>query len=148
MSIRTRLVVSIAVVLVVALGGLVAVIAALATDQAQRDGLRNAESLAVDQAQQVEAGFSRQGGTAQSLAQALGAQADGRRGDRAYADALERRLLAADPSLLGVWSAFEPNAFDGRDGLHVADPASDATGRYISYWYRNGDGVAVSTLVD
>jgi methyl-accepting chemotaxis protein len=147
-SVRTRLVVSIAVVLVVALGGLVAVIAALATDQAQRDGLRNAESLAVDQAQQVEAGFSRQGGTAQSLAQALGAQADGRRGDRAYADALERRLLTADPSLLGVWSAFEPNAFDGRDGLHVADPASDATGRYISYWYRDGDGVAVSPLVD
>ena len=86
MSVRTRLVVSIAVVLVVALGGLVAVIAALATDQAQRDGLRNAESLAVTQAQQVEAGFGRQSGTAQSLAQALGAQADGRRGDRAYAD--------------------------------------------------------------
>jgi methyl-accepting chemotaxis protein len=147
-SVKTRLVVSIAAVLTVALGGLVAVIATLAIDQAQRDGLRNATSLAVDQAQQVEADFSRQRGTAQSLAMALGVQADGRQGDRAYADALERKLLSADKSLLGVWSAFEPQAFDGKDAGHLHDPKSDATGRYISYWFRDGDAISVTPLAD
>ncbi len=148
MSVKTRLVVSIAVVLTVALGGLVAVIATLAIDQAHRDGLRNATSLAVDQARQVEADFSRQRGTALSLSMALGVQADGAQGDRAYADALQRRLLAADPSLLGVWSAFEPDAFDGKDGGHVNDPNSDDTGRYVSYWYRDGETIEVTPLVD
>ena len=148
MSVKTRLVVSIAVVLTVALGGLVAVIATLTSNQAQRDGLRNATSLAVDQAQQVEADFSRQRGTADALSMALGVQAKGRQGDRDYADALERRLLAADPSLLGVWSAFEPQAFDGEDARHVDDPRSDATGRYISYWFRDGDKIAGTPLVD
>ena len=140
MSVKTRLVVSIAVVLTVALGGLVAVIATLTSDQAQRDGLRNATSLAVDQAQQVEAGFSRQRARRRSRWRpALSVEADGRQGDRDYADALERRMLAADPSLLGVWSAFEPQAFDGKDAAHLADPTSDASGRYISYWFRDGD---------
>jgi methyl-accepting chemotaxis protein len=147
-SVKTRLVVSIAVLLTVALGGLVTVIATLTIDQAQKDGLRNATSLAVDQAQQVEADFSRQRGTAHSLALALGEQVEGRQGDRAYADRLEERMLDADPSLLGVWSAFEPDRFDGEDAAHVNDPTSDDTGRYISYWYRDGDSFAVTPLVD
>ncbi len=76
MSVKTRLVVSIVAVLTVALGGLVAVIATLATGQAQRDGLRNATAVAVEQARQVEADLGRQRSTAESLAQALAAQTD------------------------------------------------------------------------
>jgi uncharacterized protein YbjT (DUF2867 family) len=147
-SVKTRLVVSIAVVLTIALGGLVAVIAALASDQAQEDGMRNATSLAVEQAQQVEADFSSQRGLAQSLSMALAGQAFGRQGDRKYADALERRMLTSDESLLGIWSAFEPNAFDGKDAFHRHDPKSDATGRYISYWFRDGADISVTPLVD
>ncbi len=61
---------------------------------------------------------------------------------------MQAELLAADPSLLGVWAAFEPNAFDGRDATHVTDPTSDATGRYISYWFRDGAATSVTALVD
>src|SRR3712207_1056125 len=104
-SVKTRLVVSIVTVLTVALAGLVAVIATLATGQAQRDGLRNATAVAVEQADQVEATLGRQRRTAESLAQALAAQTEGRRGERPYADALIKRLLAVDPALVGVWTA-------------------------------------------
>ncbi len=148
MSVKTRLVVSIVTVLTVALGGLVAVIATLATGQAQRDGLRNATAVAVEQARQVEADLGRQRGTAESLAQALAALTEGRRGDRAYADALQARLLAADPALLGVWTAFEPQAFDGSDRTFAGTAATDASGRYVPYWYRDGDTIAVTALVD
>ncbi|SFP62428.1 hypothetical protein SAMN05660464_3738 [Geodermatophilus dictyosporus] len=97
MSVKTRLVVSVLTVLTVALAGLVAVIATLATGQAQRDGLRNATAVAVDQAQRFEADLGRQRRTAESLAQALAAQTEGRRGDRAYADALQQRLSPPTP---------------------------------------------------
>jgi methyl-accepting chemotaxis protein len=147
-SVKTRLVVSIVAVLTVALGGLVAVIATLATGQAQRDGLRNATAVAVEQARQVEADLGRQRGTAESLAQALAAQTEGRRGERAYADALQARLLAADPTLVGVWTAFEPQAFDGSDGIFAGTAGTDASGRYVPYWYRDGDAIAVTALVD
>lgn len=148
MSVKTRLVVSIVTVLTVALGGLVAVIATLATGQAQRDGLRNATAVAVEQARQVEADLGRQRSTAESLAQALAAQTEGRRGDRAYADALQARLLAADPALLGVWTAFEPQAFDGSDTTFAGTAGTDASGRYVPYWYRDGDAIAVTALLD
>ena len=148
MSVKTRLVVSIVTVLTVALGGLVAVIATLATGQAQRDGLRNATAVAVEQAREVEADLGRQRGTAESLAQALAAQTEGRRGDRAYADALQARLLAADPALVGVWTAFEPQAFDGSDRTFAGTAGTDASGRYVPYWYRDGDAIAVTALLD
>ena len=74
--------------------------------------------------------------------------ATGRQGNRAVADAIEREIVAGDESLVGAWSGFEPNAFDGQDRLHVTDPTSDATGRYVSLWFRDGDAVAVSHLVD
>ena len=148
MSVKTRLVVSIIAVLTVTLGGLVVVIASLATDQGRRDGMRNAESLAIEQARQMQADITRQRGTAESLAEALAAQVDTGRADRTVADTMQRRLLAADPSLLGVWAAFEPNAFDGADARHANSQTSDATGRYISYWYRDGQSIGVSPLAD
>ena len=148
MSVKTRLVLSIAVVLTVALGGLVAVIATLTSNQAQADGLRYASSLAALQAEEVEAGITRQRAAAQNLASTLGVLAAGRQGSRVVADRVERDMLAADPSLLGVWSAFEPDAFDGQDFANVGTPTSDATGRYVSYWFRDGANVSVTPLVD
>jgi methyl-accepting chemotaxis protein len=148
MSVKTRLVVSIAVVLTVALGGLVAVIATLTTNQARDEGLRYASTLADDEAQGVEAEITRQRATAQNLAQSLGVMASGWRVNRNLVDGMERALLDADPSLLGVWSGFEPDAFDGRDRDYVGSPTSDATGRLISYWYRDGQTITVTPLVD
>ncbi|MGR7024895.1 methyl-accepting chemotaxis protein [Geodermatophilus sp. URMC 62] len=148
MSVKTRLVVSIVTVLTVTLAGLVAVIATLATGQAQRDGLRNATAVAVEQADQVEATLGRQRRTAESLAQALAAQTEGRRGERPYADALLKRLLAADPALVGAWTAFEPQAFDGSDQAFAGTAGTDASGRYVPYWYRDGGTIAVTALVD
>jgi methyl-accepting chemotaxis protein len=148
MSVKTRLVVSIAVVLTVALGGLVAVIATLTTNQARVEGLRYASTLAHEEAQGVEGEITRQRATAQNLARTLSVIAGNRHGSRTVADGIERALLDADPSLLGVWSGFEPDAFDGRDLLFAGTPATDASGRYVSYWVRDGGSITVTPLVD
>jgi methyl-accepting chemotaxis protein len=146
--VKTRLVVSTAVVLAVALSGLVAVITTLTTNQAREDGMRYATSLASAEAHDVETGIVRQMESARTLGQALGVQATGQRGDREFADGLEKALVVADPTILGAWSAFEPDAFDGRDADHVDDPTTDATGRYLSYWFRDGAAVSVTPLLD
>ena len=148
MSVKTRLVVSTAVVMAVALTVLVAVITTLTGRQATEDGKRYAASLAASQAEEVGAGMTRQMGTALDLSRTLGTMVAAGQGNRTLVDAIERDLLTADPTLLGVWSGFEPNAFDGRDALHVGSPTSDATGRYISYWFRDGDAISVAPLVD
>jgi methyl-accepting chemotaxis protein len=147
MSVKMRLTISTAVLLAIALAALVTVVTVLSSRQARADGMRYATSLADAEALDVGATLSRQMGVAHDLAQTLGAMAADRKGNRALADAVERNLLAADPMLLGTWAAFDPNAFDGQDARHVSDPTSDATGRYLSYWFRDGDTISVAPLV-
>src|SRR3712207_3577862 len=104
MSVKTRLVVSTAVVIAVALTVLVAVITTLTSNQAREDGERYAASLAASQAEEVGAGLTRQMGTALNLSRSLGTMIAAKQGNRGLVDAIERDLLDADPTLLGVWS--------------------------------------------
>ena len=147
MTVKTRLVASTAALLAVALVALVAVVTTLTSSQAREDGARYAATLAEEHAAEVGSGIARQLGTARDLAQTLGTMAVDRGGDRSLADRIERQLLVADPSLIGTWSVFEPDAFDGRDAGNVGSPTSDATGRYMSYWFRDGADIAVTAIV-
>ncbi|WP_043793879.1 methyl-accepting chemotaxis protein [Solidesulfovibrio fructosivorans] len=61
------------------------------------------------------------------------------------------RVLENNPTFLGAYSAWEPNALDGRDKEFVgkADEGYDATGRFIPYWNRGVDGkIARQALAD
>ena len=84
-----------------------------------------------------------------SLAVVLGSRteipADLRRG---YTNSLLRHYLDSHPDLLGVWTVWEPDAFDGLDAQSVGTPGHDATGRFIPYWYRDGATIAVEALRD
>ncbi|MDD2878904.1 MAG: methyl-accepting chemotaxis protein [Rhodoferax sp.] len=67
---------------------------------------------------------------------------------RAATDALLKSVLEGDPNFLGVWTCWEPNAFDGKDAEFVGKPAHDATGRFIPYWNRGAGSIDVEALVD
>ena len=68
--------------------------------------------------------------------------------NRTVADAIMRKMLEDNPFALGVWSGWEPNAFDGKDAEFVNKPNHDATGRYVPYWVRSGGQIIVTPLVD
>ncbi|MDQ0319347.1 methyl-accepting chemotaxis protein/methyl-accepting chemotaxis protein-1 (serine sensor receptor) [Pararhizobium capsulatum DSM 1112] len=68
--------------------------------------------------------------------------------DRRSADAMMMKALEDNPFALGVWSGWEPNAFDGKDADFAGKPNHDATGRYIPYWVRSGGKIIVTPLVD
>lgn len=71
-----------------------------------------------------------------SLASAFGAlRRIGIRQRGAYSDIL-RHALEAQPQLLGVWSVWEPNSFDGRDEEFRFAAGHDATGRFVPHWHR------------
>lgn len=67
---------------------------------------------------------------------------------RTAADALLKSVLEGNPSFLGVWTCWEPNAFDGKDAEYADKPGPDATGRFIPYWNRGAGSTAVEALVD
>src|SRR4051794_16687301 len=76
----------------------------------------------------------------------------------AYADEVAQRnaaradlraVLVAHPEFLGVWSGWEPDAFDKNDSeFRKADAGYDATGRFMPYWFRDGDKISLTPLTD
>ena len=48
--------------------------------------------------------------------------------------------LENNPTYLGSYSAWEPNALDGNDAQYANTEAHDASGRFITYWNRDASG--------
>lgn len=81
--------------------------------------------------------------TARALAQAftsVPSATPGTRLTREQANNILRQVLVENPGILGTYTLWEPNAFDGRDAEYVNKPAHDNTGRFIPYWVRGDDG--------
>ena len=60
------------------------------------------------------------------------------------------QVLKDNEEFLGAYSAWEPNALDGRDSLFAgeAQKGHDATGRFVPYWNRDKNGkIAQQVLV-
>lgn len=68
--------------------------------------------------------------------------------DRAVADAMLKQTLENNAFALGVWTGWQPNAFDGKDAEFAGKPGHDATGRYVPHWVRSAGGVSVTALKD
>jgi methyl-accepting chemotaxis protein len=57
--------------------------------------------------------------------------------------------LEKQPTILSLYTLWEPNAFDGNDQANVnKTPYDDATGRFIPYVVRNNDKQAIEPLKD
>jgi methyl-accepting chemotaxis protein len=46
----------------------------------------------------------------------------------------------ANPTMFGIWTGWEPNAFDGKDDLFKGKNPSDSSGRFVPYMTRKKDG--------
>ncbi|MCP4542071.1 MAG: HAMP domain-containing protein [Chloroflexi bacterium] len=64
-------------------------------------------------------------------------------------NAMLRQVLNENPKFVGVYTLWEPSAFDGLDAEHVGLEGHDETGRFIPYWSRDSSGnIMVEPLVD
>ncbi|MDM8524089.1 methyl-accepting chemotaxis protein [Desulfococcaceae bacterium HSG8] len=51
-----------------------------------------------------------------------------------------KTILKHNPDFVGVYTCWEPGAFDGMDRGYINEEGHDKTGRFIPYWSRNEDG--------
>jgi methyl-accepting chemotaxis protein len=90
--------------------------------------------------------------TAATLAQTFAAQKrENTRLEMNRAEVIEilKNVFRNQPEFIGGSTAWEPNAFDGKDAEFVDTPGHDATGRFIPYVYRTPSGtIRVESLVD
>ncbi|MGI4982070.1 MAG: methyl-accepting chemotaxis protein [Janthinobacterium lividum] len=133
------------------LAGFVLTIAVLTwqASNAQRDAAHlYTEQLAREQAGIVRTRLENGLYVARTVAQSMAGLHASNMRDRAAADAMLRQVLERNPDLLGLWTAWEPDAFDGADHAHAGQAPSDASGRFVSYWNRGNGPVAVEPLRD
>lgn len=67
---------------------------------------------------------------------------------REQVNAMMRQVLIENPQYIGVWTLWEPNAFDGKDALHVNTAAYGKTGRYFPYWNRGTGTITVEPIIN
>lgn len=68
--------------------------------------------------------------------------------NRAAVNEILRRNLEHNPSWKGIWTLWEPDAFDGQDNEYRNKQGSDHTGRMMSYWARTESGLERSVIED
>ena len=146
-TLKLRLVVSVLVLLTLSLGGLLLVVDQRNESTARDAAFRYAGEISARNGEQAAQTLRTPLGTARDLARTL-AGLRARDAGREQADAVLRGVLAAHPEYLGVWTGWEPNAFDGQDRRHTGAKGSDATGRYVPYWHRDGDVIDLEPLAD
>ena len=138
-------------VMMVAVGGLILISSAAifsSRDVISEAGLEYAEAVARANAMAVEGELDGAIGTARVLARTFEAMGQSGAADRRTMNQIMRNTLEQSPELLGVWTAWEPNALDGRDAFFAQQPGHDESGRFVPYWYRADGQVAMEPLID
>lgn len=57
-------------------------------------------------------------------------------------------LTSSNPSILGTYTVFEPNAFDGNDNAYRNAKYHDKSGRFIPYSVKSGGNIIIEPVVD
>ncbi|GAB3355757.1 MULTISPECIES: methyl-accepting chemotaxis protein [Giesbergeria] len=148
LTLRTRLLLLVALIVLAGYALTLTVLTYKAGQLQHESALRYTEQLAANQGHKATADLEQGMDVARTLAHALGQLKSSGLANRASADALLKGVLAGNPALIGVWSGWEPDAFDGKDSEYANQPGHDATGRYIPYWNRGSGTLAVEPLVD
>jgi methyl-accepting chemotaxis protein len=116
-------------------------------ESAQKEATAAAQSEAAAVKAEIEVGLDAARTLAQQFAGLVVArQAGAGVPSRDQVNAMLRQVLASNPSFLGVYTLWEPDAFDGRDAAYANTEGHDATGRFIPYWVRSGDQIILEPL--
>lgn len=107
-----------------------------------------AQAETSDHANQIQIQLDYAMDTARTLAANLTTMVEEQKADRALTDAMFQRILKNNEQFMGVWSVWEPNAFDGQDEKYINTERHDASGRYVPFWTRDGDSIVPSPIVD
>ncbi|RXZ43431.1 methyl-accepting chemotaxis protein [Crenobacter cavernae] len=144
----TRITVVAAGAVFVGFAAMIGLIVKMSYERAHEAGYKQAKNLAEGYGHQVAGDINRAMELPKHLAQVLQGLRGAGSADRKLADALTLKLLDNSPQVVGLWTLWEPDAFDGRDDAYRLDwPKQDPTGRYNIYATKNKAGRATADVM-
>lgn len=145
---KTKIVVLIGTVVLISLVTIIAVVITKSSSMVVEAAFIEAEEMANGYGNGVRAEIEAAMNTARTLSQMFEAMKEKGNPDREEVNYILRNVLEKNPNFIGVWTCWEPNAFDGRDKEFITTTGHDETGRFIPYWYRSEDGIKLEPLLD
>ncbi len=147
-SIRQRLLVFIVGILLLSNLSLVMTTNSISTDNAQQ----SVDELLKTDAAKESAAIQKIVNEAYNTAKALGATVESMiKSGVATREGIAQvaiRVVEENPTLIGSTVAFEPNGLDGNDADNKNGVYTDAAGRYVPYFFRQGNGkIGVEKLI-
>lgn len=139
LSLRQKMQFSICGVVLIAFAATILFITSSATKNAEKEAQNLAVEMGYRYGSAIKADLDMAVGVARSLADTLSAiKEDNDSPSRDQVNAVIKRIMEDNPDFYGVWSAWEANAFDGKDDEFKDKPGSDPAGIYQPYWHKSG----------
>ncbi|ATU08816.1 PAS domain S-box protein [Methanohalophilus portucalensis FDF-1] len=146
LSLRFKLVLYIVVSVFLILSISSSIVISTVTSQEEQLAYDQSAKMAQSYANQFNADMKSNMAIARNIATTMGAIHDS--STREGANDIIKSILEDNPQLIGTYSGFEPDAFDGRDERYINTTAHDGTGRFLPYWNRIEGDIDVEPLVD
>ncbi len=148
MQLEKRMMLQLCVVAVLAFSVTIAVVALRARDMAKKQALQYSEEFAYRYSAIVELKINRAAEAARALAQSFTAIKQVQPvPDRRMLTGILERVFDENPDFISDWSAWEPNALDGKDAEFAGQAQHDKTGRFIPVIERH-DGQKVPKALE
>ncbi len=146
-SIKFKLAFPIIIIAVLVLGTMTYIMSrnshAMAEASAMDKTVATAKAYANDMKLEIESGLT----IARNLAHILEAFKKTERTDRATVSVALREVLIKNKLLIGAWTGWEPNAWDGKDSEYASTKGHDGTGRFVPYYNWEGGVASQSPLI-
>jgi PAS domain S-box-containing protein len=145
-SIKSKLMLFILVGVILVLVSSTAIIISTVTAQEERMAYEQSIEKAQNYANQFDIDMRSNQEIGQTIASFL---SEYESNDRDEVKAMLFRLLNDNPTLVGTYVCYEPDAFDNNDSRYVNAPGHDDTGRFIPYWnHLDGNETRLDPLLD
>lgn len=145
-KLRSLLLLSILVTTFIAFSVAIGIVSYKARNLALRNAGEIAEEMGSHYALQAKSFLDNALGKAGELGLILESMVETGITDRDSVILMLHKTLKMNPSFFGVWTCWEPGAFDGSDEKFVDSPLHDQTGRFIPYVYSSGDQIDMTAL--
>ena len=142
-SLQTRILFWAGICLVITAGMIVTYSAVTVRGSAMAAAHEKTGAVAAAYSQKIASRLNVALDTARTLAQVLTSvknEAEGFSLDRDHVNTILKTVLNENQQFVGVYTAWEPNAFDEMDSGYSDTEGHDKSGRFIPYWSRDAEG--------
>ncbi|MDY6789753.1 MAG: methyl-accepting chemotaxis protein [Thermodesulfobacteriota bacterium] len=148
LKLRTKMLVYILSVTTIAFAAAIFIITQQSSTLAGKMAIESATETAGKMAGRVLAELEVGMEAARTLSQSLEGMKKRGVPPRDMIDGILKNVLEQNPSFVGVWTCWEPNALDGRDQDFINAVGHDSTGRYVPHWNKMEGEVDIEPLKD